>query len=237
MPGTRRRAAQWLISVSRDGLHAADNEQCQLVDSFQNIFTRLGHCATTRNKGLWGNSSLSPRIRHAALAAPARTAWFSTAVSPWGSASRPKPEPPRDSRPGSLARRPRSGSADRTGNTAGRWHLRNTFCGLISPRTPRRHTVSAASPNRPGATPKAEQAAATPGGCCHQPTHPAGHTPECPGPRTVVIQYRRQAVLEQPIDTVCHLNIEIQEARLRTPHTHLTTDEKSACTVTHGPIY
>ena len=112
------------------------NEQCQLDDSFQNIFTRLGQCATTRNKGRRGNSSLSPRIRHAALAAPAGTAWFSTAVSPWGSASRPKPEPPRDSPPGSPARRPRSGSADRT-----RQHRRSLaseehICGLTSPARP-----------------------------------------------------------------------------------------------------
>jgi hypothetical protein len=112
------------------------NEQCQLDDSFQNIFTRLGQCATTRNKGRRGNSSLSPRIRHAALAAPARTAWFSTAVSPCGSASRPKPEPPRDSTPGSPARRPRSGSADRS-----RQHRRSLaseehICGLTSPARP-----------------------------------------------------------------------------------------------------
>ena len=125
---------------------------------------------------------MSPRIGHAALAAPARTAWFSAAVSPWGSASRPKPEPPRDSPPGSPARRPRSGSADRTRqhrrSLASAEHILRTH----QPRTPRRHTVSTASPNRPGATPKAAQAAATPGGCCHKrlPT-PAVTLPNVPG--------------------------------------------------------
>ena len=94
----------------------------------------------------------------------------------------PKPEPPRDSPPASLARRPRSGSADRT-----RQHRRSLaseehICGLTRPRTPRRHTVSTASPNRPGATSKAEQAAATPGGCCHKrlPT-PSVTLPNVPG--------------------------------------------------------
>jgi hypothetical protein len=56
------------------------------------------------------------------------------------------------------------------------------ICGLTSPRTSRRHMVSTASPNRPGATPKAEHAAATPGGCCHKrlPTPPVT-LPNVPG--------------------------------------------------------
>ena len=67
---------------------------------------------------------------------------------------KPKPEPPRDSPPGSPARRPRSGSADRTRPHRSALASEEHICGLTSPRAPRRHTVSTASPNRPGATPK-----------------------------------------------------------------------------------
>ena len=180
---------------------------------------------------------MSPRIRHAALAAPAGTAWFSAAVSPWGSATR------QNLNHRAIHRRLHPpGDRDRAqqiapGNTAGRWHLRNTFADSPAPHAQTPHGEhSVAEPTRRDTQSRTKRG--HPRRLLSQaPTHPAGHTPECPGPRTVVVQYRRQAVLEQPIDTVCHLNIEIQEARLRTPHTHLTTDEKSACTVTHGPIY
>ena len=171
---------------------------------------------------------MSPRIRHAALAAPAGTAWFSTAVSPVGVG-----KPGQNLNHRAIHRRVHSpGDRDRAqqiapGNTAGRWHLRNTFADSPAPhaQTPqgehsvaeptRRHIQSRTSCGHPWRL------------LSQAPTHPVGHTPECPGPRTVVVQYRQQAVLEQPIDTACHLNIEIQEARLRTPQTHLTTDEKS----------
>ena len=128
-------SAQWLISVSRDGLHARrfHNAQCQLDDSFQKYIHATWAVRDHKKQG------------------SVRKFVFVT--------------------PDSARREHRSSLASEE-------HI----CGLTSPRTPRRHTVSTASPNRPGATPKAEQAAATPGGCCHKrlPTPPVT-LPNVPG--------------------------------------------------------
>ena len=171
---------------------------------------------------------MSPRIRHAALAAPAGTAWFSTAVSRWGVG-----KPGQNLNHRAIHHRVHPpGDRDRArqiapGNTAGRWHLGNTFADSPAPHAQTPHGEhSVAEPTR--CDTQAEQNAATPRLLSQAPTHPAGHTPECPGPRTVVVQYRRQAVSNNQSDTVCHLNIEIQEARLRTPHTHTSQPTKKA---------
>ncbi len=164
MPGTRRRSAQWLISVSRDGLHAR---------RFHNDAVSVGRFLPKYIHATWA-------VRDHKKQGTARKFVFVTPDSA-RRASRAGRNGldqhcrlPRGGRQAGQNLNHRAidhrvhppGDRDRAqqiapGNTAGRWHLRNTFADSPAPHNQTPHGEhSIAEPTRRDT--QAEQNAATP---------------------------------------------------------------------------
>ena len=160
MPGTRRRSAQWLISVSRDGLHAAD-------------FIMSSVSWTIPSK-IYSRDLGSARPQETRVCEEIRLC------------------------------HPGFGTPQHRSSLASEEHI----CGLTSPARPDATRWAQRRRNRPGATPKAEQNAATPGGCCHKrlPTPPVT-LPNVPGRAPWWFSTDDKPSSNNQSDTVHHLNI------------------------------